>query len=96
MTHTSQLEARTRAYTVLLWAWTTGAIVYVLVLPGLEVGLLFVVPTFLFFFLVPVLLLRLRMRAAGAHKPYSPEAPLHRLPPPKPGLRKPALRGPWG
>jgi len=91
-----QSEARTRAYTVVLLAWTLGALVWALGLNTLDPPLFFLVPTALFFLVVPAVLLALIMRAAGAHKPYSPEAPLHRLPPPKPGLRKPALRGPWG
>ncbi len=53
----SEPEAKARAYTVLLLAWTLGALVYVLALPLLDPGPFFFVPTALFFFLVPVVLL---------------------------------------
>ena len=91
----SEPEARTRAYTVLLLAWTVGALVYAMALPVLHVGLFFLVPTALFFFLVPVVLLVLAVRSAVAHRPYSPREPQYRLPPARPGPRKPSLRGPW-
>ncbi len=89
----SELDTRIHAYTVLLWAWTAGAIVYAVVLPRLEAGALFLVPTMLFFFLVPLVLLGLRMRATRAHGPYSPgEQGRSRLPQRRPGLYKPSMR----
>ncbi len=91
----SEPEARTRAYTVLLLAWTLGALVYALALPLLDPGPFFFVTTALFFFLVPVVLLVLVVRAAGGHRPYSAREPRYRLPPTRPGPRKPSLRGPW-
>ena len=75
--------------------WTLAALVYALGLRMLHVGPFFLVPTALFFFLVPVVLLVLVARGAGAHKLYSPREPRYRLPPTKPGPRKPSLRGPW-